>query len=192
MMPYMIMGMLGGPLLGVFLLGMLSRRANSTGSLLGAFFGSVALAYIVFATKVSFLWYAAFGCLATMLLGYLFSLATGPTPKESTEGLVFDARSWRATDEDDALSNGWGRTTRRRPRRVARSARCPWTRCAAGWECCLRRCGSGTGWRSAPVAWSAGRRVGIALVEIPAAYALMMAGAVRLCRRWLCPAARRR
>jgi len=100
-----IMGMLGGPLLGVFLLGMLSRRANSTGSLLGAFFGSVVLAYIVLATKVSFLWYAAFGCLVTMLLGYLFSLATGPTPKESTEGLVYRPPQ-REPKQDDTLDGG--------------------------------------------------------------------------------------
>lgn len=77
-----IMGMLGGPLLGVFLLGMLTKRTTSQGALLGAFFGSMLLAFVVFQTKVSFLWYALIGCLATMVLGYLFSLATGQAHAE--------------------------------------------------------------------------------------------------------------
>ncbi len=96
-----IMGMLGGPLLGVFLLGMLSRRVNSSGALLGAFFGSIALAYVVFATKVSFMWYAAFGCLGTMAFGYLFSFATGRVPREKIEGLVFSWSLARTAEEED-------------------------------------------------------------------------------------------
>ena len=84
-----IMGMLGGPLLGVFLLGMLTKRATSTGALLGAFFGSMALAYVVFETKVSFMWYALLGCIATFILGYLFSLATGRPTAEQIQGLVY-------------------------------------------------------------------------------------------------------
>lgn len=84
-----IMGLLGGPLLGVFLLGMLTRRANSHGTLLGAFFGALLLAYVAFQTKVSFLWYALIGCLATMALGYLFSLATGKPSAAQVQGLVY-------------------------------------------------------------------------------------------------------
>ncbi len=80
-----IMGMLGGPLLGVFLLGMLTKRATSRGALLGAFFGSLLLAFVVFETKVSFLWYAAIGCVATFVLGYVFSLATGQPEAEEDE-----------------------------------------------------------------------------------------------------------
>ncbi len=80
-----IMGMLGGPLLGVFLLGMLTKRATSRGALLGAFFGSLLLAFVVFQTKVSFLWYAAIGCVATFFLGYVFSLATGQPEAEEDE-----------------------------------------------------------------------------------------------------------
>lgn len=84
-----IMGMLGGPLLGVFLLGMLTKRANSQGTLLGAFFGSLLLAYVVFQTKVSFVWYALIGCVATVVLGYLFSLATGKPTAAQIDGLVY-------------------------------------------------------------------------------------------------------
>ena len=88
-----IMGMLGGPLLGVFLLGMLTKRANSIGTLLGAFLGSLILAYIIFQTKVSFMWYACFGCVITFVLGYLFSLATGRPKPEQVAGLVWQPGS---------------------------------------------------------------------------------------------------
>ena len=84
-----IMGMLGGPLLGVFLLGMLTKRATSRGALLGAFFGAVALAYIVFETKISFMWYSFVGCALTFGLGQLFSLATGRPEPRQLEGLVW-------------------------------------------------------------------------------------------------------
>lgn len=98
-----IMGLLGGPLLGVFLLGMLTRRATATGTLLGAFFGSVGLAAAAFGTKLDALWFAAFGCVGTFVLGYLFSLATGSPAVEKLRGLVF-TRSILETAGTDAAS----------------------------------------------------------------------------------------
>lgn len=80
-----IMGMLGGPLLGVFLLGMLTKRTTAPGALLGAFFGSLVLAFVVFETSVSFTWYALIGCLATMLLGFLFSYITSQPSRPGAE-----------------------------------------------------------------------------------------------------------
>lgn len=95
-----IMGMLGGPLLGVFLLGMLNRRATAQGTLLGAFFGAVGLAYVVFNTDVSFMWYALFGCVGTFILGSLFSLATGTPPAQKVDGLVYSPGMAVAEPED--------------------------------------------------------------------------------------------
>jgi len=85
-----IMGMLGGPLLGVFLLGMVTKRATSQGALLGAFLGSLLLAFVVFNTEVSFLWYELIGCAATFVLGYLFSLATGQPHAEEWPDETYD------------------------------------------------------------------------------------------------------
>ncbi|MGB7068886.1 MAG: sodium/solute symporter [Pyrinomonadaceae bacterium] len=69
-----IFGLVGGPLLGLFLLGMLSKRANSKGAFLGWLAGFLVLMPIVYLTKVSFLWYGLIGCLVTWGLGWVFSL----------------------------------------------------------------------------------------------------------------------
>lgn len=69
-----IFGLVGGPLLGLFFLGMLSKRANAKGAFLGWLAGFVILLPVVYMTKVSFLWFGLIGCLATWLLGLAFSL----------------------------------------------------------------------------------------------------------------------
>lgn len=69
-----IFGLVGGPLLGLFFLGMLSKRANAKGAFLGWLAGFLILLPVVYMTKVSFLWFGLIGCLATWLLGLAFSL----------------------------------------------------------------------------------------------------------------------
>lgn len=64
-----IMGIFGGPLLGVFLLGILSRRANSQGTLIGALAGTVSVCLVAFCTPISFIWYAMVGCVSTFVVG---------------------------------------------------------------------------------------------------------------------------
>lgn len=91
-------GLVGGPLLGIFLLGMLDRRAHAKGAFLGWLAGLVVLIPVVLAkiealgvgspawlralleqpllasiAGVSFLWYAAIGCVATTVVGALTS-----------------------------------------------------------------------------------------------------------------------
>jgi sodium-coupled monocarboxylate transporter 8/12 len=85
-------GLVGGPLLGLFLLGMLNRRADGRAAMVGWAAGVVALIPIAFVyTSVSFLWYAMVGCLVTMGVGALAGLFLGRTPKD-LDGLVFDSR----------------------------------------------------------------------------------------------------
>lgn len=84
-------GLVGGPLLGLFLLGMLTRRADGRAAMVGWAAGVVALIPIAFFSKVSFLWYAMVGCLVTMGVGALAGLFLGRTPKD-LDGLVFDSR----------------------------------------------------------------------------------------------------
>ena len=67
------LGFLSGPLVGMFLLGILSRRPNSFGVLIGAACGTIAAAYAAH-TNISWLWYGPIGCLATVLIGYPASL----------------------------------------------------------------------------------------------------------------------
>ncbi len=67
-----IAGPFSGPMVGMFALGVLTRRANTVGSLTGGGLGLV----IALAAKpyVAFTWYGTVGVVATMLLGYPMSL----------------------------------------------------------------------------------------------------------------------
>jgi len=71
-------GLFGGPLLGIFFLGVLSRRANAKGTLIGAVVGFASVLGIAFFTSVSFMWYALLGSVITYVLGELASLFFAP------------------------------------------------------------------------------------------------------------------
>jgi solute:Na+ symporter, SSS family len=63
-----------GALLGVFLLGVLTRRANQTGAMVGMLFGFVTELYLWLDTKVPWTWYVAIGTVVTFGVGYTVSL----------------------------------------------------------------------------------------------------------------------
>ncbi len=90
-----IFGLMGGPLLGLFLLGMLSRRANAVGASLGWLLGLGVLLPIYLSTKISFLWFTMIGCVVTMAAGWCLSFFL-PAPKsQQLQGLVWNARMYR-------------------------------------------------------------------------------------------------
>src|SRR5882762_3186487 len=65
-----------GPMLGAFLLGVLSRRANQTGVMVGM---AVSLAFMLFvrirfATAIAWTWYVLFGTIICFTIGYAVSL----------------------------------------------------------------------------------------------------------------------
>ncbi len=64
-----------GGLLGVFLLGVLTRRANQTGAILGMLCGLAMNVYIWGWTQVPFTWYVTAGTLTTFAVGYVASRA---------------------------------------------------------------------------------------------------------------------
>lgn len=63
-----------GALLGVFLLGVLTRRANQAGAIFGMLCGFVAELYIWLFTHVPWTWYVAIGTVITFSVGYVTSL----------------------------------------------------------------------------------------------------------------------
>jgi SSS family transporter len=75
-----------GPLLGIFLLGMFTRRANGPGVFWGGLLGTVFTLYIVHLANhnlISFIWPSTFGLVMTLCAGYLFSLPfRSPAEKE--------------------------------------------------------------------------------------------------------------
>ncbi|HEX6504168.1 MAG TPA: sodium:solute symporter [Terriglobales bacterium] len=74
-----------GALLGVFLLGVLTRRANQNGALLGMICGFGVEVYIWLGTRVPWTWYVAIGTAVTFVIGYLASgfLEPGSPPSQS-------------------------------------------------------------------------------------------------------------
>ncbi|MDB6093155.1 MAG: hypothetical protein JWM32_717 [Verrucomicrobia bacterium] len=69
-----VMSPFAGPLLGIFLLGMLTKRANTFGAWGGAGFGAVATIAVTYFTPIHWLWYYVVGSLGTLAVGYLLSL----------------------------------------------------------------------------------------------------------------------
>lgn len=79
-----VIGLIGGPLLGLFFLGMFTSRTSTSGALIGCLTGfcSVLLLYLYQngvltpakpAILVSFIWFSLIGCLITTLVGLLTS-----------------------------------------------------------------------------------------------------------------------
>ncbi len=90
---FIIQGLFGGPSLGVFLLGVLSRRANGAGALIGAGVGAVAGGLIGFSNQlfhypVAPLW-IAFGAAAVTYVAGLASSLFFPAPTPKQRALVY-------------------------------------------------------------------------------------------------------
>lgn len=82
---YRFLGLFTGGLGGMFLLGMLTKRANAVGTLMGLVVSAVLIWYISVFTEISFLMYSFFGVASCFVFGYLFSLMFG-NKKEPKEG----------------------------------------------------------------------------------------------------------
>ncbi len=63
-----------GGLLGVFLLGVLTRRATQAGAIAGMLCGLALNGYLWKGTQIAFTWYVTFGATTTFVVGYLMSL----------------------------------------------------------------------------------------------------------------------
>ncbi|MDY6862995.1 MAG: sodium:solute symporter [Thermodesulfobacteriota bacterium] len=61
-----------GALLGVFLLGLLTKRGNNVGNMMGMTASIIALLLIKFYTEIAWVWYVMIGTLITFGIGYLF------------------------------------------------------------------------------------------------------------------------
>jgi Na+/proline symporter len=78
-----IQSLIGGVVLGIFLLGVLGGRATGAGVLVGAAVGLAVVVYVSFFTPVSVYWHVVTGCVATGITGWLLSVTfsrLSPTP----------------------------------------------------------------------------------------------------------------
>lgn len=84
-----IQGFVGGVMLGIFLLGIFSHRANAVGAVVGSVIGMFCVSYFAFWTDVSFFWYGCISCFVTVVAGYIASSFSGK-PMSVPDHLFFD------------------------------------------------------------------------------------------------------
>jgi SSS family solute:Na+ symporter len=80
-----IQSLFGGIILVIFLLGLISRRINSTGVFLGVVGGVGVVTYIFLETSVSLYWYCVIGVLTTVAVGWLFGQLFLEPPRRPEE-----------------------------------------------------------------------------------------------------------
>jgi Na+/proline symporter len=73
-----------GALLGVFLLGVLTRRANQAGAMAGMLCGFVTELYLWLRTPVPFTWWVMIGTVVTFVVGYFTSRITAARERKSS------------------------------------------------------------------------------------------------------------
>lgn len=74
---YKFLGLFTGGLGGMFLLGMLTKRANAKGTLTGLLLSGIFIWFVSMYTDVNFLMYALLGVVSCYVFGYIFSLIFG-------------------------------------------------------------------------------------------------------------------
>jgi Na+/proline symporter len=72
-----------GALLGVFLLGILTKTVGENGTVAGVIAGLAAVVYLKFGTNVAWTWYVIVGSLTTFIVGSLVSPFVDRAPKGS-------------------------------------------------------------------------------------------------------------
>ena len=72
-----------GPLFGIYLLAMFSRRATSGAVLVAGIVGTLTSYYVAYHTSIGFMWPSTFGLAATLLVGAAMTAVSGsrPTPE---------------------------------------------------------------------------------------------------------------
>ena len=77
--------LMNGPVLGTFLLGIFTKRANGQGACIGLISGILSNLYFwVYMAGVSWLWWNVIGMFSTLIIGYFFSLSF-PSKKSKNE-----------------------------------------------------------------------------------------------------------
>jgi SSS family transporter len=80
-----------GPLFGIYVLAMFSRRATATPALVAGVAGTLTSYYVAYHTPIGFMWPSSFGLAATLLVGAVLSRLTPSRPTAAALELT-----WRA------------------------------------------------------------------------------------------------
>jgi SSS family solute:Na+ symporter len=76
-----------GPLFGIYVLAMFSRRASSASVLVGALTGSFVSYYVAYHTNIGFLWPSSFGLAATLAIASLVAAVSEAVGGRQTKGV---------------------------------------------------------------------------------------------------------
>jgi len=93
-----IIGLVGGPLLALFLMGVFAPRISAKPALVGAALGFVTAIFVWLNTPVSLLWFTTVGCGSTALAAALLSFVFPARSLDELKGLVWHP-SMRGHDE---------------------------------------------------------------------------------------------
>ena len=85
-----------GPLFGIFLLAMFSRRAGSIAVLVAGVAGALTAYYIAYHSSIGFMWPSTFGLVATLLVGAVLAVAMPLAESDKRRALT-----WRAVMNSD-------------------------------------------------------------------------------------------
>ena len=85
-----IIGMIGGPLLGLFITGIFIKRVNASAALCGCVVGFAACIVTKLCTETSFLWFTFIGTAVTCLVAWLLSFLWRSAQAKDLRGLVWD------------------------------------------------------------------------------------------------------
>jgi SSS family transporter len=86
-----------GPLFGIYILAMFSRRVTSTAALVAGVIGSLTSYYVAYHSRIGFMWPSTLGWAATLAVGFVWTLVLPGRPPESAQRLTW--RSVMATAE---------------------------------------------------------------------------------------------
>ncbi|HWR13436.1 MAG TPA: sodium/solute symporter [Terriglobales bacterium] len=84
----MINSFLGGPVLGMFLLGMLTKRTRGTSAIGGSIIGLLSVSLLAWQTEIAFFYYAIVGTFVTFGAGWLFGFLQPARDESELSGLV--------------------------------------------------------------------------------------------------------
>jgi SSS family solute:Na+ symporter len=82
-------GFLAGPILGIFLLGMLTYRAKSNATIVGGVAGLMTVSLVAWKLTISFFYYALIGVAVTFVVGFVFSLGGNAREPGELKDLVY-------------------------------------------------------------------------------------------------------
>jgi solute:Na+ symporter, SSS family len=68
-----------GILLGVFLLGVLTKRPGEDAAIAGVIAGAIVMLFVKFETAIPFTWWVLIGSAVTFVVGYAFAAVSGFT-----------------------------------------------------------------------------------------------------------------